>query len=611
MIIRLVLSLLILFCAAPAFSATQNAASCSVADITTAIAAASAGDTVSVPAGDCSWTTTLTIDKGIILSGAGTGDSGTNITSGGANGYITFNANVNGWRVTGMSFETANANYAAIQYVGNGNSTGWRIDGCKFTGYHFAVALAGNFSSSTASSLIDNNEIYGGGLQFFALADTGNEIDGGKAWDNETQLGSANFVFIENNHFSDLNSLAQIMHVIAANKSTRIVARYNDVIAEATTGTYKGIADAIDFHGYGHGTNIRGVRAYEAYNNKHTSPGGQANGSFVYARGGTGVIYSNQTLPDASYYRKPISVFETRAYPGGSSTLSSAVSTACENNTGGVAICNANFTRLQVASNPYGSFTPGDVVTGATSGASGTVTLVTNSGGYYIYFLTVTGGPFANGENLQVGGVTIMASAAASEAQTGEGHPCCDQVGRGKDQASDPLYAWGNIDQNGTKASIGPDTDQAAFLADGVDYVDSAEAKAGYSAYTCPYPLTAAGLPNPGGETTGSCGAGAGQSFYTRTGDTLRTVTATATNATVSPTSIGTTGAAVEITVTNSYGYTASCSGCGGTLSGSTFTTAAITGDCTVTCTGLGRRGVLGGSGTVTLGGSGTATLGN
>ena len=50
---------------------THTAASCSQADVTAAISAASDGDVVIVPAGNCTWGSTLIINKGISLQGPG------------------------------------------------------------------------------------------------------------------------------------------------------------------------------------------------------------------------------------------------------------------------------------------------------------------------------------------------------------------------------------------------------------------------------------------------------------------------------------------------------------------------------------------------------------
>src|ERR1700720_710080 len=51
--------------------AVINARSASLADVNSAVASASDGDTVAVPAGSASWTSTLSVTKGITLQGAG------------------------------------------------------------------------------------------------------------------------------------------------------------------------------------------------------------------------------------------------------------------------------------------------------------------------------------------------------------------------------------------------------------------------------------------------------------------------------------------------------------------------------------------------------------
>ena len=48
------------------WAATINAASCSYADVSAAVSAASPGDTVSVPSGTCTWNTQLNITIPIV-----------------------------------------------------------------------------------------------------------------------------------------------------------------------------------------------------------------------------------------------------------------------------------------------------------------------------------------------------------------------------------------------------------------------------------------------------------------------------------------------------------------------------------------------------------------
>jgi hypothetical protein len=68
------------------YADSHIAASCNYADVSAAISAASTGDTISVPAGTCTWSSALTITKGISLLGTGIGK--TVITSNVNGGFL-------------------------------------------------------------------------------------------------------------------------------------------------------------------------------------------------------------------------------------------------------------------------------------------------------------------------------------------------------------------------------------------------------------------------------------------------------------------------------------------------------------------------------------------
>ena len=121
----------------------HTAASCSRADVSSAITAASAGDTVSVPAGSATWSSDITITKGINLIGAGIGS--TVITApGGAIYYTPSNYSLNTpFRVSGFTFSLGGSSSSAnlIDVGGNPTSpyhpgpaqTKIRIDHNRFT----------------------------------------------------------------------------------------------------------------------------------------------------------------------------------------------------------------------------------------------------------------------------------------------------------------------------------------------------------------------------------------------------------------------------------------------------------------------------------------------
>ena len=76
LVLLLLCSAILLCFATTARSADITAASCSAAAVQDAINVASDGDTVTVPEGNCTWTTMVSIDnKGLTLRGAGIGQT--------------------------------------------------------------------------------------------------------------------------------------------------------------------------------------------------------------------------------------------------------------------------------------------------------------------------------------------------------------------------------------------------------------------------------------------------------------------------------------------------------------------------------------------------------
>lgn len=79
---------------------------------------------------------------------------------------------------------------------------------------------------------------------------------------------------------------------------------------------------------------------------------------------------------------------------------------------------------------------------------------------------------------------------------SGEGHPCCDQIGRGKDkcsqsspcgQADEPVYFWNNKLHTGAATPLVVHSGSAAYIKEGVDYYTTQ--KPGYVPYAYPHPL--------------------------------------------------------------------------------------------------------------------------
>jgi hypothetical protein len=105
---------------------TVTANSCSRTDVQAAVNNATRGATVTVPAGSCTWSSTLSLTQGITLTGAGVGS--TVITSSGGVTLITVTpdstaiSNSENIKVTGFTFDGSNSSVVFIQISGAGDT---------------------------------------------------------------------------------------------------------------------------------------------------------------------------------------------------------------------------------------------------------------------------------------------------------------------------------------------------------------------------------------------------------------------------------------------------------------------------------------------------------
>ena len=177
-----------------AYAGTQNATSCSFGDVQTAVNAASSGDTVLVPAGSCTWDSTLTLSKAITLQG-----TNTTIERGSTSGLmidITTNSTTS-TRITGFTFrQTTGSN--VIKVTGGFSNAKFRIDHCNFYTPGSAVFLKilrswglidhCNFTADNASEMI-HNEAWGAS-------------SGGSGWTDVVTPGSGDALYVEDCTFT-------------------------------------------------------------------------------------------------------------------------------------------------------------------------------------------------------------------------------------------------------------------------------------------------------------------------------------------------------------------------------------------------------------------------
>jgi len=255
---------------------THVAASCSTADVKSAMGAASHGDTVAVPAGSCSWSG-LSVNKAIHLKGAGIGQ--TLITLAGNNTVTKQAAGV--VRISGFSFSKSGG--------GNG-AKGLTISG-KWKGAEpvvieknaFEISGSGLFVLHVAGGvIIAGNTFKGGWDDSFIQPKDDQDSEG--SWSSVDSLGSKDTAGKLNHYVEDNTFYGGTNQGIDADDSTRVVYRHNDL-------TYS------SFNTHGWATSPVGVRHFEVYENTFHHPGGTdpiANQNWaIWIRGGTGVIFNN------------------------------------------------------------------------------------------------------------------------------------------------------------------------------------------------------------------------------------------------------------------------------------------------------------------------------
>jgi len=279
-----------------------TAASCSLADVRTAVTETARGGTVIVPAGSCNWNDTLTVTKAITIQGAGS--ESTLITS-------TFEAN---GKVPGYPFIRYYPTISDASYVFR--VTGFGFDAVSYTAM---FRVDNSYSTFTAQIELDNNRY----INCYRKADspstepyetrwshTMNLLGlvkgvihnnyfsgmpvlqtrrGGTAWKTTVTSwdnGTDNNIFWENNYFYHNNSYNQI--IVAGSGGSNVI-RYNtfDYTLRGSSYFY-----ATDAHGAQY-NNYYGAFGTEIYGNKFIGAGYH---EITMSRGGYNKVFYNKTV---------------------------------------------------------------------------------------------------------------------------------------------------------------------------------------------------------------------------------------------------------------------------------------------------------------------------
>jgi hypothetical protein len=265
-----------------------NAASCSRADVQTAINTAVDGDRVLIPAGTCTWTTQVTLDpaKAITIQGAGI-DVTTiidNVPKAGGGPEVELfpitTALGKTFRLTGITFEGLAQDteiYNRGTVVLRGTCQDFRVDHVKFMQPGTAaLRYYGHLYGLVDHCVFDlSNRAQGNVILHDGW--NGHEYGDG-SFAEALYLGTNKAIYIEDNVF--IGSGEAGVGPVDAWAGARYVFRYNTVTE-----------DIMANHGTESGGRYRGVRSYEIYNNTFDTT--VAFFTALFLRGGTGVIYDN------------------------------------------------------------------------------------------------------------------------------------------------------------------------------------------------------------------------------------------------------------------------------------------------------------------------------
>lgn len=260
----------------------NGSASGSYVDVAACIKNTIDGDTVTIPAGNYTWYSGITVTNNITIQGSGY--ENTIITRNGT----AFTLQGTSTRITGIEFVIASeSNQIMVQ-----GGSGWRIDHCRFrnvsAGTNVSIYITGQSSSAPPYGLIDNNDFVQGRI-VTGLASTITEARA--RWAEDHPFGSADTtglhnIYIEDNTF--YKTAANGENVLDASAYTgAYVARYNTISGNTQ----------FEVHSF-QDANNRGTKAWEIYGNSFTAL--SSHWAAMFIRAGTGFIFNNAILSSYS-----------------------------------------------------------------------------------------------------------------------------------------------------------------------------------------------------------------------------------------------------------------------------------------------------------------------
>ncbi len=268
-------------------AATITSASCSSSAVGTAINSASAGDTVLIPAGDCTWTAQLMVTKGVSLLGAGQGltiirDNVAKDGSGNSR-LMVFTVNspntfrIANFTLVGQAPDSSSYNKGHIALYGTTKS--FRVDHITVNSPQTSIIRA----DGDLWGVIDHITVTGNAaiLQVSHPNWGGSGDYGDESWADPLYLGTEKAIYVEDCTFT-ANGNPYSTAAMDGVAGGRVVFRYNKLTQANTTS-----------HGVDSSQRYRSIRSQEIYNNTYTFPSNMPADFIAWFRGGTGVMFNN------------------------------------------------------------------------------------------------------------------------------------------------------------------------------------------------------------------------------------------------------------------------------------------------------------------------------
>lgn len=483
--------LLTLFWPLESHGATIAAASASHDDVEAAVTAASDGDTVTIPAGTAQWTTTVHVNKAIVLIGAGTGQTilQDDVVGTGSDSAVLSLETVSNktYRLSGIEIQRG-VSRTTMYYDGTvqlfGTSKAVRIDHCKWV----APKNRGLYIWDSVCGVIDHCVFEMDSTQGIAVFHKGwaDKTYGDGSWSTSVGWGTTNAMYIEDCFFT--NRLVT-PHTASLDSfgGARWVFRYNVVSNEY-----------IGCHGTESTRRYRGTRSYEIYQNQfYDNIDWWAS---IHVRSGTGVIWSNTMYGYAAFcvavnYRSQYpftpwggdtgsNVFDVNSETGifasgfhdgadNATTMTTTNVTWTANQWKGYTIINLDLADFNDTG--YTAFSE------ISDNTANTITFM-GAGGFGTNMRFNAGDRF---EIRKVGIALDQVGRSTGDLLSGGGDYVPPTPAAWPNQVSEPLYGWGNK-LDGATALI---TSVNAVVIEGRDFTNNI-AKPSYTPLKYPHPLT-------------------------------------------------------------------------------------------------------------------------